>query len=339
MGEEVSRWMYALIGRLIYEVNELDGWQVLPFLKGAASSGKSTILTRVCRNLYEASEVGTLSNNIERKFGLSALADKLLFIGPEIKSDIALEQAEFQSIVSGETVQVAAKFKTATTVVWRVPGALAGNEVPGWVDNSGSINRRIVIFDFPRRVHDGDMELGRKIELEMPSTLVKCNRAYLEAVARYAKDNIWKHLPAAFHASKDDFSESINSIVHFLRSGQLEYGTGHYMPFENFASAYEAYVASMGLTRMKLTGDKVSQPLLEANCRVVKNQTMRYPRPAAAGAAAGSSGAAAGSSFGGGGFGSHASSVMTGRFIIGCDVAPRVAQQMCFSGQGDDLPF
>jgi hypothetical protein len=51
-------------------------------------------------------DVGTLSNNIERKFGLSALADKLLFIGPEIKADIQLEQAEFQSIVSGETVQV-----------------------------------------------------------------------------------------------------------------------------------------------------------------------------------------------------------------------------------------
>jgi hypothetical protein len=92
MDEQVCRWMYAMIGRLIYEVGELDGWQVLPFLKGAASSGKSTILTRVCRGLYDPADVGTLSNNIERKFGLSALVDKLIFIGPEIKSDIALEQ-------------------------------------------------------------------------------------------------------------------------------------------------------------------------------------------------------------------------------------------------------
>ena len=106
MDAEVSRWMYVMIGRLIYEVNELDRWQVLPYLKGAASSGKSTILTRVCRGLYEATDVGIMSNNIERKFGLSALHDKLMFIGPEIKSDMGLEQAEFQSIVSGETVQV-----------------------------------------------------------------------------------------------------------------------------------------------------------------------------------------------------------------------------------------
>jgi hypothetical protein len=113
MDSEVSRWMYVMIGRLIYEVNELDQWQVIPYLKGAASSGKSTILTRVCRGLYEPGDVGVMSNNIERKFGLSALHDKFIFIGPEIKSDMALEQAEFQSVVSGETVQVATKFQTA----------------------------------------------------------------------------------------------------------------------------------------------------------------------------------------------------------------------------------
>lgn len=295
MEEDVCRWLYVMIGRLIYEVNELDGWQVLPFLKGAASSGKSTILNRVCRGLYEPADVGTLSNNIERKFGLSALHDKLLFVGPEIKADIQLEQAEFQSIVSGESVQVAVKYRTAQSVEWRVPGALAGNEVPGWVDNSGSINRRIVIFEFPRRVHDGDMELGRKLDREMPAIILKVNRAYLQAVARHARDNIWKHLPAAFHAAKEEFTESVNSIVHFLRSGQLEFGAGLYMPFEHFSAAYEAYVSSMGLTRMKLTGDKIAHPLLEAHCKVVKNQTMKYPR--------------------------GGSSVTTGRFIVGCDHA------------------
>lgn len=309
MGEDVSRWMYAMIGRLIYEVNELDGWQVLPFLKGAASSGKSTILTRVCRGLYEATDVGTLSNNIERKFGLSALHDKLLFIGPEIKSDIALEQAEFQSIVSGETVQVAIKCRTAQTVEWKVPGALAGNEVPNWVDNSGSVNRRIVLFDFPNRVHNGDMELGRKIDREMPSLIVKCNRAYLSAVRRYAKDNVWKHLPAPFHAAKEEFTESVNSIVSFLRSGQLAFDKDAYMPFEHFAAAYESYTHGMGLSRIKLSGDKISHPLLEAQCRVQKTATFRYPR--------------------------GGSSVLTGRFVLGCDLASSRGGMSCIVSATD----
>ena len=181
--------------------------------------------------------------------------------------------------------------------------------MPSWVDNSGSINRRIVIFEFPIRVHDGDMELGRKIDAEMPRLLRKCNRAYLQAVARHARDNLWKHLPEPFHTAKEEFTESVNSIVHFLRSGQLEFGADHHMPFEHFASAYEAYVSSMGLTRMRLTGDKVSQPLLEAKCRIVKNQTMRYPRGTGNG-------------------------VVTGRFVVGCDLADRPDARPAFGFGG-----
>ena len=54
----------------------------------------------------------------------------------------------------------------------------------------------------------------------------------------------------------------------------------------------------MGLQRIRLVGDKVSQPLADAGCRVAKNQSMRYPRS-------------------GGG------TVQTGRFLIGCDLVSR----------------
>ena len=69
-GGDVSQWMYVLLGRLIYELNEMDSWQVIPFLKGMASSGKSTVLLKVAKNLFEAIDVGVLSNNVEKKFGL-----------------------------------------------------------------------------------------------------------------------------------------------------------------------------------------------------------------------------------------------------------------------------
>ena len=278
MAADVSRWMYVFIGRLLYTVNERDTWQVIPFLKGVASSGKSTILNRVCRGLYDWGDVGVLSNNIERKFGISALSDKFLFIGPEIKSDIALEQAEFQSIVSGETLQVAVKYQTAKSVEWTVPGILAGNEVPAWVDNAGSINRRIVLFEFPRRVDDGDMELGKKLDAEMAAILVKSNRAYLDAVRRFAKENVWKHLPAAFHSAKEDFTADVNSLVHFLRSGQLEFGDDRmYVPMEDFTTAYQFYVKQLGLPKMRLVGDALKQPLMSFNCRV-KKETRKWPR-------------------------------------------------------------
>jgi hypothetical protein len=55
---------------------------------------------------YESKSVGTLSNNSERKFGLSALLGKYIFKAPEIKADMQLDQAELQCLISGEEVCV-----------------------------------------------------------------------------------------------------------------------------------------------------------------------------------------------------------------------------------------
>ena len=297
MPAEVSRWMYVMLGRMLYELNEKDRWSVIPYLKGAASSGKSTILEHVCSGFYEPEDVGTLSNNIEKKFGISALSGKFIFIGPEIKADMKLDQAEFQSMVSGESVQVAVKMKTAHSQKWTAPGALAGNEVPNWVDNSGSINRRIVLFEFPKQVHTSDMSLGMKIDNEIPAILLKCNRAYLSAVNLYAKNNIWNHLPAQFHTSKDELTENVNSIVSFLRCGQLDFGDDLYMPLENFTAAYDTYTQSMGLVRIRFSMDKFSHPLMQVSCRVNKDASsvMRYPR--------------------------GSSSTFRGKFVMGCDMS------------------
>jgi hypothetical protein len=305
MPEEVSRWMYVLLGRMLYQLNEKDRWSVIPYLKGAASSGKSTILEHVCAGFYEPEDVGTLSNNIEKKFGISAFADKFIFIGPEIKGDMKLDQAEFQSMVSGESVQVAVKNKTAHSQKWTAPGALAGNEVPNWSDNNGSLDRRMIILEFPKQVHKSDMTLGTKIDEEIPAILLKCNRAYLNAVRLYAKNNIWNHLPEQFHSSKDDLTESVNSIVSFLRCGQLDFGDDLYMPLENFISAYEIYTNSMGLQRIRFSMDKFSHPLMQVNCRVTKdaNTVMRYPR--------------------------DGSSTFKGKFVIGCDMSRTRHQNVC----------
>ena len=68
--------MYALLGRLLYEVGQRDNWQVLLFVKGMAGSGKSTI-AKLIRNCYPSHLVGTLGSKMEETFGLSAIADKL----------------------------------------------------------------------------------------------------------------------------------------------------------------------------------------------------------------------------------------------------------------------
>ena len=113
---------------MTFELNEADTWQVIPFCKGIAQSGKSTLLNFVVKMFYEACDVSVISNNIEEKFGLSAIYKSYAFIAPEIKRDFKMDQASFQSLVSGEELSIAIKQQTAVTIQWNVPGMMAGNE-------------------------------------------------------------------------------------------------------------------------------------------------------------------------------------------------------------------
>lgn len=252
-GPEVCWWIFVLIGRLLYYVGELDRWQVIPFFKGLASSGKSTILLSVVKRFYASADVGILSNNIEAKFGLAAFADKYVFLAPEIKSDLKLEQAEFQSLCSGEDIQINKKHKTASPVEWNVPGALAGNEVPGWCDNSGSVTRRVVLLEFVKTVGNGDMNLSEKLEMEIPALLKKCNCAYLEARNRYGDKNIWTVLPEYFQGTQREMAQSCHALEHYLASDELEFGEDKYCVFTEFQAAFHSYCSQRHFDKVKFT--------------------------------------------------------------------------------------
>jgi hypothetical protein len=266
--EEVCRWMYVMLGRLLYPLNALDTWQVIPFFKGQASSGKSTIILKVCKIFYDPQDVGVLSNNIEVKFGLSALYDKLIFVAPEIKSDLRFEQAEFQSVVSGEDVQVNVKNKTAFCTEWTVPGVLAGNEVPAWADNSGSVQRRVVLWEFVRTVTNGDMKLGEKLGTELPAILAKCNKAYLGVVQTQSHVNIWTILPQYFKETRDALAQSVNSVEAFLACPDVVHGPDLFCPMEDFRAALKSFEMQHNYRSKKMDTDFFRGPFNKHGLRI-----------------------------------------------------------------------
>lgn len=278
----VDKWMYVMIGRLLYEVGQLDNWQVIPFLKGMAGSGKSTILLNVCKLLFDDEDVGVLSNNIEKKFGLWGFCTKKLFIAPEIKTDLHLDQAEFQSLVSGDAMQVAQKHVQSETVSWKVPGIMAGNEVPAWKDASGSITRRIVLFHFSKSVVEVDTQLGEKLKEEMPLLLVKCNRAYLKAVEAIKSKNIWSALPQYFRDTQRDLQACVDALWNFLSSGELEFGEGLYMPWNSFQEKYKEFCKDQNVPYIALSKtntDSFTRTLASFKCvRETVRVSRRYPR-------------------------------------------------------------
>jgi len=53
---------------------------VQPYHKGIASTGKSTGL-RTVEYIYDSSDVGAISNTVERTFPLEALLDVFIYLG------------------------------------------------------------------------------------------------------------------------------------------------------------------------------------------------------------------------------------------------------------------
>ena len=250
--ESQSRWMYIFAGRLCFDTGDMDRWQVIPFLKGIAKSGKSTLLTKVFKKFYSTEDIKVMSNNIEKKFGLQAIYDSFMFIAPEIKHDLALDQAEFQSIVSGEEVAVARKNERAITVEWKSPGALAGNEIPNWKDNSGSIMRRIIPFDFMRQVKDADPDLELRLEFELPAILEKCIRAYLETVKCVGKKDIWKIVPRELKEAQIKMAAATNVLYDFLTSDdRVVYGEDKYIPWREFSSEFNRFCDDSNVSRAR----------------------------------------------------------------------------------------
>jgi hypothetical protein len=280
--KEVCNWAYVMGGRLCYDVGEMDAWQVIPFFKGIARSGKSTLITKVFKKFYENEDVGTLSNNIEKKFGLSAIKDSFMFIAPEVKGDLALEQAEFQSMVSGEDVSVAVKNKTAVSIEWNVPGVLGGNEIPNWKDNSGSVLRRILTWNFSKQVRDADPQLDEKLNKELPIILLKCVRGYLDYSNKYRKKDIWNVVPEYFKKIQKQVAMVASSLHNFLESTLIKYDKDLFVPQKLFVQVFNQHCQANNLGRHKFTQDFYAGPFssrdIEVREEVVTYNGRTYPK-------------------------------------------------------------
>lgn len=211
-------WEYALLGRLLYPVGQEDNWQVVPYFKGTAGTGKSTII-ELAGWFFQERDVGNLGNETRKGVGaLESVYDKFIFRVFEVKKNFELSQAVFQSMISGEMVVVDRLFATSLDVVWDVPGILAGNEFFGWKDAAGSLMRRCVVTNFPVGVGEGekDPDLKKHLRQEVPKILVKCAFIYQMMKNVYSKSDIWSILPRYFHFTRTQLQSATDPFGNFL---------------------------------------------------------------------------------------------------------------------------
>lgn len=215
LDEEVCAWLFVFLGRMLYATNDKDRWQIMLFIKGVAGSGKST-LGMLVKMFYDPSDVGVLSNNVQKQFALADLYEKLVVICFEVKHNFRLDQAELQSLVSGEEMAIFRKHKEALTIKWKVPALFMGNEVGPWINASNSITRRMALLKFDHKPTDSDPDLLDKLREELPRILLKVNQAYLAAIDLYGRRDIWDVMPEYFRQTQTAMKESTNPFVSYL---------------------------------------------------------------------------------------------------------------------------
>ena len=247
---ETMRWIYALLGRLLYETGTHDQWQVLLFFKGIAGSGKST-LAKIMRHVYPPSLVASLSSNVEPRFGLAPLYDKFLVICAEVKRDFGMNQGDLQSAVSGEEVSVAIKNKEAITVEWKTPFLFCGNELAAWKDAAGSMKRRLVVIEFNELIRP-DPRLFSFIQQEFPVFLRKINLCYLQKAGMHADSDLWKEgvMPEQIHGFAKKMRDEVDLFAGFLSSScfkiDISNAVDTYIPMQHLRDMYAQWLRENG---------------------------------------------------------------------------------------------
>jgi hypothetical protein len=210
-----KRFVYAMLGRMMYPIGHLDTWSVFPYFLGLAGTGKSTLL-RLLASLFEHDDIGYLNNQLQKQFALDGLYDKIFYIGLDIDGEFQLDQATFQSMVCGEEVSVVRKFKTPLVVNWISQGGFAGNCLPNWHDKGGSLLRRLIIIDFMKIVKNVDPNLFKSCAKFKDRFLTVINRAYLDYVYRFGSVNLRDVMPDRFKKSQEHVMKELNSLASFV---------------------------------------------------------------------------------------------------------------------------
>ncbi len=214
--DKVERmWIYALLGRMFFPLHLRDNFGVMPFLIGLASCGKS-LLYRLLASCFESKEVGYFNNALQTTFALEHIYDKRVFFGLDIDSKFRLDQATFQSMVVAEDVNVARKYKTALDVVWGVPGGFAGNVLPDWQDNGGSVARRLVTLEFKKRVLNVDTSLFQRCKHNKDRFIYVISRAYGEILRLCQNQSFKARMPQKFRDSEESVLKELKSFDTWL---------------------------------------------------------------------------------------------------------------------------
>jgi len=159
--KETMELYCGLMGRLLFPINHLDKYGIVTCNMGISSSGKSSILERICDIVDNYKTLNSKGHN----FSLEG-CDRcnFIYIGEGENLPDMLDIEDFKKMARGETININIKNKTAYDVIITAPMALVANKAIEYADTSRAIQNRIIYFNHEVPVEDPDGTLKIKME-------------------------------------------------------------------------------------------------------------------------------------------------------------------------------
>jgi len=233
--------IYAFTARMFYDVNEFDNWHKHLMLIGSAQSGKSLYI-ELMKRMYEVSDVGVISTQIEQMFGLETLFNSYLVVLPDIRKGLNLAASDFVAMVKGKSVSVRSKGKNALTIPkWKSQLLSAGNEFPFTTTSGHNVADCILPIIMHTKVTKPDPMLLQKCLSQIPMFIQKCVKLYKAFINHVNDSNIDTCIHESFKMGIAKFKSEYNHIDAFLNSDELVYSNDTYIPLNILQKQFNYY--------------------------------------------------------------------------------------------------
>tara|TARA_B110001452_G_scaffold223668_1_gene196996 strand:- start:1129 stop:4110 length:2982 start_codon:yes stop_codon:yes gene_type:complete len=266
-------FLYALKGRLLFRVGEMDTHQLTLFFEGYGGCGKSTIMNAQL-NFFPPHKRGILSSNVEPLFGMSQVMKdgeaEVIFCN-EVASDLSLKQEEWQISTGGEMASYAVKNGKPLVMKCKAQHFWIGNGRPGFKNDQNQMGRRLgaVLMPYPVRPRDGgialviDKKLGNLHRREVVSY-----QQFVRHTGSCDPMSVPERLPPAFRDYHERCRRETDPVQDFIKDGsfvrQVDIEKG-YVTMERFKELYEDFRNKHNMGRIVKWGEAVYRPAFNEN--------------------------------------------------------------------------